>query len=72
MKKVKMSDDDKNLLILEKVRKMLSFNTDRNILSDEENDFLFDILNGKQERDYDFDAVIVKCMQKLIKKGFTV
>jgi hypothetical protein len=72
MKKVKMSDDDKNLLILEQVRKMLSFNTDRNILSDEENDFLFDILNGKQERDYNADAVIVKCMQKLIKKGFTV
>ena len=72
MKKVKMSDDDKNLLILEQIRKMLSFNTDRNILSDEENDFLFDILNGKQERDYDADAVIVKCMQKLIKKGFTV
>jgi hypothetical protein len=72
MKKVKMSDDDKNLLIMEQVRKMLSFKTDRNILSDEENDFLFDILNGKQERDYDADAVIVKCMQKLIKKGFTV
>jgi hypothetical protein len=72
MKKVKISDDDKNALILEQVRKMLSFNTGRNILSDEENDFLFDILNGKQERDYDTDAVIVKCMQKLNKKGFTV
>ena len=72
MKKVKMSDDDKNLLILEQIRKILNFNTDRNILSDEENDFLFDILNGKQERDYDADAVIVKCMQKLMKKGFTV
>lgn len=72
MKKVKMSDDDKNLLILEQVRKMLIFNTDKNILSDEENDFLFDILNGMQERDYDSDAMIVKCMQKLMKKGFTV
>jgi hypothetical protein len=72
MKKVKMTDDDKNLLILEQVRKILNFNTDRNILSDEENDFLFDILNGKQERDYDADTLIVKCMQKLTKKGFTV
>lgn len=72
MKKVKMSDDDKNLLILEQVRKMLNFNSDRNILSDEEKDFLFDILNGMQERDYDSDAMIVQCMQKLMKKGFTV
>jgi AIPR protein. len=72
MKKVKMSDDDKNLLILEQIRKMLNFNTDKNMLSDEENDFLFDILNGKQERDYDADEIVVKCMQKLIKKGFTI
>jgi len=72
MKKVKISDDDKNALILEQIRKMLSFNTDRNILSDEETDFLFDILNGKRERDYDTDEAVVKCLQKLIKKGFTV
>jgi uncharacterized protein (UPF0262 family) len=51
---------------------MLSFNTDRNILSDEESDLLFDILNGKLERDYDTDTAVVKCLQKLIKKGFTV
>ncbi|MDR0754151.1 MAG: hypothetical protein LBF04_02060, partial [Prevotellaceae bacterium] len=72
MKKVKISDDEKNTLILEQIRKMLSFNKGENILSDDESDFLFDILNGKQKRDYDTDAVIVKCMQKLMKKGFTV
>jgi hypothetical protein len=72
MKKVKITDDDKNALILEQIRKMLSFNQDRNILSDEETDFLFDILNGKRERDYDTDIVVVKCMEKLTKKGFTV
>jgi len=72
MKKVKMTDDDKHLLIVEQIRKMLNFNQNKNILSDEESDFLFDILNGKQERDYDADEMIVKCMQKLIKKGFTV
>jgi len=72
MKKVKISDDDKNLLILEQIRKMLNFNQDRNILSDEENDFLFDILNNKRERDYDADEVIVTCMQKLIKRGLPV
>jgi hypothetical protein len=72
LKKVKISDDDKNTLILEQVRKMLSFNTDKNILTDEESDFLFDILNGKQERDYEADMEIVKCMQKLTKKGFFI
>ncbi len=72
MKKVKMTGKDKNILILEQIRKMLSFSQDRNILSDEDCDFLFDILNGKRERDYDADAMIVKCMQKLIKKGFTI
>jgi hypothetical protein len=72
MKKVKMTDDDKNVLILEQIRKMLSFNQDRSILSDEESDFLFDILNGKRERGYDTDELVVKCMQKLIKKGFVV
>jgi len=72
MKKIKMTDDDKNVLILEQIRKMLNFNNNNNILSEEEADFLFDILNNKRERDYDTDEVIVKCMQKLIKKGFTV
>jgi hypothetical protein len=70
MKKVKMSDDVKHLLILEQVRKMLNFNRDHSILSDWEADFLFDILNGKHERDYGADEMIVKCMQKLTKKGF--
>jgi hypothetical protein len=72
MKKVKISDGDKNALILEQIRKILSFNQDRNVLSDEETDLLFDILNGKRERDYDTDAAVVKCLQKLMKKGFTV
>jgi len=70
--KVEITDDDKNALILEKIRKMLSFNNNRNVLSDEETDFLFDILNHKRERDYDTDAVIVKILGKLTKKGFTV
>jgi hypothetical protein len=72
MKKVKITDDDKNALISEQIRKMLSFNTDKNILSDEESDLLFEILNGKRERDYDTDEVVVKCLQKLMKKGFTI
>jgi hypothetical protein len=72
MKKVKMTDDDKDALILEQVRKMLSFDSGKNILTDEQTDFLFDIIPDKRERDYDADAEIVKCMHKLIKKGFIV
>jgi hypothetical protein len=33
MKKVKLTDDDKNVLILEQIRKMLNFNQDRNIFN---------------------------------------
>ncbi len=72
MNKVKITDDEKDMLILEQIRKMVTFNINNNILSDLENDFLFDILNGHRERDYDTDNLIVKCMEKLIKKGFTV
>jgi hypothetical protein len=72
MKKIKISDDDKNALILEQIRKMLIFNQDRNILSNEDIDLLFDIVNSKRERDYDTDAIVVKCLQKLVKKGFTI
>ena len=72
MKKVKITDDDKNQLIITQIRKMLSFNQDKNILSEAETDFLFDIINGNRERDYDTDEFVVKCMQKLIKKGFSI
>ena len=72
MKKVKITDDDKNQLIITQIRKMLSFNQDKNILSEAETDFLFDIINGNRERDYDTDEFAVKCMQKLIKKGFSI
>jgi hypothetical protein len=30
--------------------------------------FLFDIFNGKYEKDYDADKMITGCLQKLIKK----
>ena len=72
MKKVKMTDDDKNTVILEQIRKMLSFNQERKILTDGETDFLYNILNCKQGRDDDATAVIYKYMQKLVKKGFIV
>jgi hypothetical protein len=72
VKKVKISDDDKDALILEQVQKMLSFNSGKNILTDEQTDFLFDIVNNKCERDYDANSVIFKCLGKLTRKGFIV
>ena len=71
MKKVKMTDDDKNIVILEHIQNMLNFNNDKKVLSDEETDFLHDIINGKMERDENADKVIVKCMEKLRKRRFT-
>ena len=68
--RVKIPDDYKNELILGLVRKMISFDKDYSILSVEETDFLYDVINGKQKRDYEVDAAILKCSQKLEKKGF--
>lgn len=70
MKKVKINDDDKNELILGLIRKMLSFSQDKNILSQEESDLLFDISNGKRENDFDAQLEVAKCLKKLEKKGF--
>jgi hypothetical protein len=72
VKKIKINDDEKDALILEQVRKMLSFNSRKNILTDDETDFLFDIVNNKRERDYDANTLILKCMEKLTRKGFTI
>ncbi|MCL2346915.1 MAG: hypothetical protein FWC50_01505 [Planctomycetaceae bacterium] len=72
MGKVKITDDDKNTLILEQIRKMLNFNNDKDILSVEETDLLFDIVNNKRERDDEANEVIFKCLQKLTGKGFAV
>jgi hypothetical protein len=70
--KVKITDDDKNELILNQIHKILVFNSERNILSREETDFLFDIINNKRIRNYNTDKMILKCIQKLIKRGFTI
>lgn len=60
----------KDELILELVRKMLSFNQNKEILSQEETDLLYDIVNGKQQNDFDAKTEIVKLHAKLAKKGF--
>lgn len=72
LKKVEITDEDKNALILDQVHKMLQFSQDKKGLTNEETDLLYDILNRKRERDDETDEFIVKCLQKLIKKGFSV
>ncbi|MDR1007327.1 MAG: AIPR family protein [Campylobacteraceae bacterium] len=72
MEKVKMSDEAKDNLISGLMRKMITFNYDRNILTEEENDFLYDILNEKQKRNSDETERIANILDKLKKKGFKV
>lgn len=70
LKKPKHSDDEKNELIIGLIRKMLSFNQEKEILSQEDTDLLHDISNGKQENDYETQIEVAKCLKKLEKKGF--
>ena len=70
IKKPKHTDEQKDELILGLMRKMLSFNLDKNILEQEETDLLHDILKGKRENDFDAKIEVAKCLKKLEKKGF--
>jgi len=70
LEKPKHTDEQKDELILGLMRNMISFNLDKNILSQVETDFLHDILNGKQENDFDAKIEVAKCLKKLEKKGF--
>ena len=49
---------------------MISFNLEKEILSQDETDLLHDILNGKQENDFDNQILVAKILGKLQKKGF--
>ena len=70
LEKPKHTDAQKDELILGLMRKMLSFNLDKNILSEEDTDLVHDILNGKRENDFDAKLEVAKCLKKLEKKGF--
>jgi hypothetical protein len=70
LKKPKHTDEEKDELILGLMRKMISFNQDKDILSQNETDLLYDILNGKRENDFDSKMEVAKCLKKLEKKGF--
>lgn len=70
LKKTKYTNDEKTQLILGLIQKMITFNRDKNILTEEETDLLHDILNEKKENDYDNQIIISNCLSKLEKKGF--
>lgn len=70
LKKPKHTDEEKDKLILGLMQKMISFNLENEILSQEETDLLHDILNGKQENDFDNQIIVAKILGKLQKKGF--
>jgi len=72
LKKPKLEDEQKDELILGLMRKMISFNQslDKEVLTQEETDLLHDIVNGRQENDYDNQQKVTKYLTKLQKKGF--
>ena len=70
LKKPKHTDEQKDELILGLMRKMISFNLEKDILSQDETDLLHDILKGKRENDFDAKMEVAKCLKKLEKKGF--
>lgn len=72
LKKPKLEDEQKDELILGLIRNMISFNQaqDKEILKQDETDLLHDILNGKQDNDFDSKIEVAKCLKKLEKKGF--
>lgn len=72
LKKPKLKDEQKEELIIGLMRKMISFNQSlgKEVLTQEETDLLHDIVNGKQENDYDNQQKVTKYLKKLQRKGF--
>lgn len=72
LKKSKLEDEQKDELILGLMRKMINFNQaqDKEILTQDETDLLHDIVNGKQENNYDNQQKVTKYLTKLQRKGF--
>jgi len=73
LKKPKLEDKQKDQLILGLMRRMISFNQslDKEVLTEDEIDLLHDIVNGKQENDYDNQQKVAKYLMKLQRKGFS-
>ncbi len=69
---VKRTVEEKNELINGLIRNMLTFNQDKEILKEEEVNFLYDILNGINERNHETYLIVFNCKNQLEKKGFKV
>lgn len=72
LKKPKLEDEQKNILIIGLIKKMIVFNQslDKEVLPQEEIDFLHDIVNGNLDNDFDNKEKVTKLLFKLQKKGF--
>jgi hypothetical protein len=66
------TDEQKGELIIGLIRKMISFNLDKDILKQEETDLLYDVINGDLENDDDIMLQVTLMLKKLEKKGFKV
>ena len=49
---------------------MIAFNLEINVLSQDESDMLYDIVNGNEDNDELAMIEVNKCLVKLGKKGF--
>ncbi|MBE2256090.1 MAG: AIPR family protein [Ignavibacteria bacterium] len=72
LKKPKLEDEQKNDLIKGLVKKMIGFvNTHKkDLLTQDEKDYIYDILNGKKYIDSEAQDKIYKLLKKLEKVGF--
>jgi len=70
LEKPRYSEDQKDELIFGLIRKMISFNLEKEVLTPNQIDFLHDIINGVEENDFESQLEVAKCLAKLEKKGF--
>lgn len=70
LEKPKITDEQKDQLILGLIKKMIAFNLEINVLSQDESDMLYDIVNGNEDNDELAMIEVNKCLVKLGKKGF--
>lgn len=64
------TDEQKDELIIGLIRRMTSFNLEKELLNQEEVDLLFDVLNGVEEINDEINVQVVLMLKKLEKKGF--
>ena len=70
LEKPKITDEQKDQLILGLIKKIIAFNLEINVLSQDESDMLYDIFNGNEDNDELAMIEVDKCLVKLGKKGF--